>query len=444
MKLTLLTILASVVVVVYLAGQEFDPAQTARAAVERLVKGDFAAVVATFDEKVRALMPEQKLREVWALVASQAGALKEIGEARVSRKGEYQIVVLPGEFENTKADIQVVFNASGQISGFNIRPAAVPGSGFTDAPYVARDRFTERQLTVDAGGWPLAATLSMPNGKGPFAAVLLVHGSGPGDRDQSVGALKPFRDLAHGLASRGIAVLRYDKRTRVHAARMKELKTMTVALEVVDDAVAATELLGTMAGVDPKRVFVAGLSMGGMLAPRIAAASGDTLAGLIVLAGAATPLEQAILNQTRYLAMLDGSISAEEQKQIDAAEALVKQVQSVTATDAPVSVLGASVPASYFVDLRGYDPPAAAVKIQKPMLVLQGERDFQVTMEDFARWTAALGTRQDVTLKSYPGLNHLFVEGKGQSTPVEYNTPAHASEEVIRDIANWISNGKIS
>ena len=72
------------------------------------------------------------------------------------------------------------------------------------------------------------------------------------------------------------------------------------------------------------------------------------------------------------------------------------------------------------------------------MLILQGERDYQVTMEDFKRWKAALGGRSDVTLKSYPGLNHLFIAGTSRSTPLEYDQPGHVDERVVEDIAGWI------
>jgi uncharacterized protein len=78
------------------------------------------------------------------------------------------------------------------------------------------------------------------------------------------------------------------------------------------------------------------------------------------------------------------------------------------------------------------------VHVKQPMLVLQGERDYQVTMEEFARWKSALAGRADVSFHPYATLNHLFVGGTGKSMPAEYNTPGHVSEDVVRDIATWI------
>ncbi len=257
MRLGLLTTLLLVTTMAAApALQTFDAAQAGRAAVERLIKGDFAAVVATFDDKMRAAPSEAQLRGAWESVLEQAGAFKQVRDPRVTTKGEYQIVVLPAEFERASVDIQVVFNGSGQMAGFNVRPASAtgaapaPAGAFSDASYVSRERFSERDVTVDAGGWPLPGVLAIPNGAGPHPVVVLVHGSGPGDRDATLGPNKPFRDLALGLASRGVAVLRYDKRTRTHGARLAGLTPFTVKEEVVDDVVTAVKLLRTVADID--------------------------------------------------------------------------------------------------------------------------------------------------------------------------------------------------
>ena len=277
----------------------------------------------------------------------------------------------------------------------------------------------------------------MPAGTGSVPAVVLVHGSGPNDRDETVGVNKPFKDLAMGLASRSIAVLRYDKRTRVHGAKVAALTGFTVKEAVIDDVLEAVKFLRAQPRIDSTRVFVLGHSLGGMLIPRIGAAD-PTLAGLIVLAGAARPLEEAIVAQARYLAAADGTISPDEQQAIDTAAALAESVRALTPEDAKSGRMISGAPASYWLDLRGYDPPSAARQVKAPMLILQGERDYQVTPEEFAKWKAALGSRRDVTFHSYATLNHLFVVGGGPSLPAEYQVPGHVAEEVIRDIATWI------
>jgi dienelactone hydrolase len=142
--------------------------------------------------------------------------------------------------------------------------------------------------------------------------------------------------------------------------------------------------------------------------------------------------------QTRYLAAADGTISAEEQQRIDQAAAVAESVRALKPQEAASGRLISGAPASYWLDLRGYDPPVAARRVKVPMLILQGERDYQVTTEEIAKWKAALGSRRDMTFHSYPALNHPFSAGSGPSLPAEYQVPGHVAEEVIRDIADWI------
>jgi dienelactone hydrolase len=320
---------------------------------------------------------------------------------------------------------------------FDRASQATPPESYSPPAYAISTSYTESDVTVGSGQWPLPATLDVPTGAGPFPAVVLVHGSGPNDRDETILGNKPFRDLALGLASRGIAVLRYDKRTKVYPARLAGMADFTVKQEVVEDALVAVNTLRAQPRIDPARVFVLGHSLGGMLIPRIAA--GDaSLAGVIVMAGAARPIEQAILEQTEYLAMADGIITPEEQVQIDEAKKLVETVRTLTPEDGKSAKPIFGAPASYWLDLRGYDAPASAKAVNQPMLVLQGERDYQVTMDEFARWKSALAGKSNVTFHSYPALNHLFVSGTGKSVPAEYQTPGHVDEAVIRDIAEWM------
>ena len=103
-----------------------------------------------------------------------------------------------------------------------------------------------------------------------------------------------------------------------------------------------------------------------------------------------------------------------------------------------LDTLRASAPASYWDGLASYDPVAVARKVQAPFFILQGERDYQVTMTDFNLWKEGLKARQDVTLKSYPKLNHLFQEGVGKSLPAEYSTPGHIPAYVLDDIAAFV------
>jgi len=416
--------------------QPADPKAHAAAVIAAITAQDFAKVEADFDDKMKAALPPGRLAASWQSLLAQAGALKSCSsDARVTAIADKQMVITPCEFERAKVDVQFAFSADGRISGLAMRPAASTAPYALPA-YANPAAYIESDVTFGAAEWALPGTLTVPLGAGPFPVVVLVHGSGPNDRDETVGANKPFKDLALGLASRGVAVLRYDKRTKVYPAKMAALATLTVKEEAVDDAVAALAFVRTQPRIDPARVFLLGHSLGGMLVPRIAVAD-PKLAGAIVMAGAARPLERAILEQTTYLANADGTVSPDEQTAIDEAQKLVEAVAALKPSDAQGPRVGFG-PASYWLDLKAYDPPLAAKSVEAPMLILQGERDYQVTPAEFARWKGALATRKDMTFRLYPALNHLFIAGTGKSLPAEYGVPSHVAEEVVNDIAAWV------
>ena len=433
-----LLVLALVLFVATQAPQlPMDALASGRAMLAALTGREFAAIEARFTDEMKAALPPGRVAAMWASLLLRGGAYKACApDSRVRSIGGKQMVITACDFERMTVDIQFALDAEGRIAGMALRPGPAAARPLVLPPYANAAAYTEEAITI-GDTWALPGTLTIPVGAGPFPAVVLVHGSGPNDRDETAGANTPFRDLALGLASRGIAVLRYDKRSKVHGAKLAALKSGTVREEVVDDAGTAIDALGARARIDPARIVVLGHSLGGMLIPRIMQANAS-LAGGIVLAGPARPIAEVIAAQARHLALLDGAISADEQAQIDAALAAGAALQRLTAADAEAGTVVFNAPAAYWLDLRGYDPPAAAATLMVPLLVLQGERDFQVTMADFERWQRALAGRPSVTFRSYPALNHLFIAGRGPGTIEEYQTPGHVAPEVVDDIAAWI------
>lgn len=306
------------------------------------------------------------------------------------------------------------------------------------APYDVPENYTEQAVMVITGRWELGGTLLIPVGEGLFPAVIIVHGSGPNDRDGTMnGVNKPYRDLAQGLASNGVAVLRYDKRTFVYGADSADDVTLaTLDDESIDDALSAIALLRNTPNIDPNRIYVIGHSLGAMIAPEIARRDAE-LAGAILMAGNSRSLIDVMLEQFDYLQGLPINASAEAQSLINQWRTEVQQIANLTPDSDPNQMLF-GVHVTYWLDMMAYDQIATAQNLDIPLLILQGERDYQVTMTDFELWQSSLADKANVTFISYPALNHLFLAGEGQSTPVEYLTPSHIPEDVITDIVNWI------
>ncbi len=415
-----------------------DVAAAGKDFVNLLAKQDFAAAVARYDATMKTALPETKLRETWVAVQTQAGAFQKQVRARTQKVQGYDVVLVTCQFEKMALDTKVVFDSQGQVAGLFFLPSQPAPESFGPPPSANTNAFREREVKVGSGQWALSGTLTLPQGTGPWPALVLVHGSGPHDRDETIGANKPFRDLAWGLAAKGVAVLRYEKRTKQYAAEMASLASqVTLKEETVEDAVSAVETLRKTPDIAPQRVFVLGHSLGGVAAPRIAAADAQ-IAGLVILAGYTRPLEDLVVEQTRYIVSLQAKDSPEAEAKVAEIEPLMARVKKLTPADAASSeVLFGAAPA-YWLDLRSHDQVATAGKLKQPMFILQGARDYQVTEADFAGWKRGLASRTNVTFKLYPDLNHFFMTGKGKSTPSEYERAGHVAEGVVSDIAAWV------
>lgn len=428
------------------AADSDDIVSRAKSMVDALAAGDDVSAGQDFDAAMQSALPPDKLKAAWAQLIAQAGAYKQQIGTRTAKFQQYDIVFVAVAFEQANIDVRVVFSTDKKIAGLFFQPAAsapqaATGTATDAYQPVDTDTFHEENVTIGSDPWKLPGTLTLPKSSGPYPVVVLVQGSGPSDRDEAIGPNKPFRDLAWGLAAQGIAVLRYDKRTFVYEAQMLQVQNLTVKDEAIDDTLAAVALLRTRSDIDTKRIFVLGHSLGGELIPRIGAAD-SSLAGLIVMAGGTRKLEDAILEQTQYIISLGGTLTPDQQAQVDAMAAQVAQIKKLTPADAASSTMILGAPASYWLDLESYNPPDVARTLKQPMLILQGERDYQVTMAEFQNWKDALSGRQNVTFKSYPALNHLFIAGTGQITPQEYTVAGHVDPTVIDDIAQWLKSLK--
>jgi dienelactone hydrolase len=410
------------------AQQAPSATDTAQGVLADLDAGRYDAVSARFSDTMRQAVPTAALRQVWESLPQQAGARTGQGEPSVHPEGVNTRVDIPLQYAKAALVLKVAIDAQGRVVGLLVQPAPPPAAAAPDP----QAGFIERELAVGEGARALPGTLALPKGDGPFPAVVLVHGSGPQDRDETIGANRPFLDLARGLAAQGIAVLRYEKRTK---ARPQDFAAgVTLDAETTDDAVAAVNALKHQPDVDPKRIYVLGHSQGGMLGPRIA--SRANASGAILLAAPSRPLLDLLLEQNRRLAAMDGQTSPAEQEFIAKLQAVVARIraaQDVAPTESPLGL-----PASYWREIDAVDPIAEARDTAFPLLILQGGRDIQVVDADWQRWQAAFARQPRATLHHYPALNHLAIAGEGPGTLEEYSRPGHVDARLVDDIARWI------
>ncbi|GAB3334214.1 alpha/beta hydrolase [Micromonospora halotolerans] len=418
------------------------PAEHALEVVALARDGRFAEIEKRFAPALRAVVSAGTLRAAWEAEIGRSGALRVVGAplSEPTAAGLVRVSV-PVTCERGDRTVIMSVDADGMLHGLRLAPGAP--AAWTPPPYASPTMFDEHEVTVGSGPLAVAGTVSLPRRPGPRPGVVLLSGGGPFDRDETSGPNKPLKDLAWGLASRGVAVARFDKVTHTHAGQVAEARDFTMTDEYVPHAVAAVHLLQRQPTVDPTRVFVLGHSMGGKVAPRVAAAE-PSVAGLVLLAADAQPMHRAAVRVARYLASLTGDPATQEFVRV-----LLRQAALVDSPHLSPSTPAADLPlglsASYWRDLRGYDPVSTAAALDKPMLILQGGRDYQVTVDDdLARWEAGLTDRPGVTIRVYDADNHLFFRGTGRPGPADYEAAQHVDPTVVADIADWLAPARQS
>lgn len=295
--------------------------------------------------------------------------------------------------------------------------------------------------------YPLNGLLTLPETvETPVPAVVFVHGSGASNMDEKVGKITPFKDLAEGLAKHGIASIRYDKRSFAHGLKLVREKNITVKEETIEDAILATKLLREDSRIDKNNIFIIGHSMGAMLAPRIDAEGGN-YKGLILMAGSPRKLEDIMLGQMDdLLQSTKGLVRWITKKQTDKFKIMFDGLYQLSDEEAKQKKVGNGTTLYYFKEMGDHAASDYLMNIQKPILFMQGEKDFQATVKkDFNGYKQILSGHKNATFYLYENLNHAFVPsvyGNIMKAKQEYNVEQHIGEHVMMDIVNWVEKNR--
>lgn len=390
-----------------------------------------------FDEKVAEKLSVEALGKLMSQLEGQLGQLITAHALRGDIEGDRKVTYQPFQFEKKTLDLKLVFDAENKIAGIFFVPHQEAELNLTE-----NDQFSESEIEVKSGKIKLRGILTLPKSDEKVPCVVLVHGSGPNDMDETIGPNKLFKDLAHGMAAQGIAVIRYDKRTKAYAGRPEmDAENLTLYEETIEDAISAVKLAGKTKVIDKKKIFVLGHSLGGMSAPRIGTLS-KGVKGIIIMAGNARPLQDLVLEQYKYILNEDNEFTAEELGIIDQYEIQLRELNKMKedGIDRSPEKLPLNLPSAYWKYLLAYDQVQTAVELDKPIFVVQGKRDYQVTTTDYDSWKESLKDHSKASFKLYDKLNHLMLEGEGKSYPSEYEIAGNAPDYLIKDLVNWIKN----
>jgi fermentation-respiration switch protein FrsA (DUF1100 family) len=409
--------------------------------ISNLVQGNAKYSAELFDNSLVPPNFSNQLSMIWKQLTDKYGKYKSISAYSDSSTADQYVGFIKNIFfEKDSIGLQFTFNSDNKIAGFFIvQPILL---NYKDADYVVTSLFNEIDIYLTNDSL-IKGKITIPKNTSnkKIPCVILVHGSGPSDFDETIGGRKIFRDIAYGLSSNGVACLRYNKRTLVD--KNIDLKTFTLDMETTFDAVQAVEFVSKNYSDVINKIYVLGHSLGGYAIPRIAKLA-TKANGFISLAGNARPLEVLVKEQMNYLLNeYKNTLSDEEITQFtDEIAKCNKVINNDYNENTPSDSLPLNMPINYLIDLRNYNPMETLKDEKRPILFLQGSRDYQVTNTDFALWQEGLKKHKNCTFIMLNGLNHLLQFGTEKSMPAEYSQNINVAPTVIENITNWLKKQK--
>lgn len=403
--------------------------------VNNLNKGNFYKVYRCFDERMKETIKKDQLEEVWKQLTANSGKYIAIDDIKIEDIDDGIKESGTLRFEGVAVKMLLSQNSKKKISGLYVTQL-----GYQLASYAKELSTGKKYIDFKSDTLTLSGELVIPIDCNNCPVAVLVHGSGPNDKDETIGPNKVFYDLAMGLARNGVATFRYDKRFRIYPNLMTQ--QFDLYDETIDDAIAALTALQEDTSLSFGKYTMLGHSLGAYALPLIADSLDSKLDAAILFSANARRLEDLIEHQMNYLTNFDGEITDEEEEIIINNTARAQNIRDGNYTDSTsAEVLLAYWPGTFWKSIGSYDPVEMVKHNDSlPFLILQGEKDYQITMTDFAIWKDAVSTKPNVTMQSFPGLTHLFTPTDAErGSPQDYFAPNNVSEEVINVIAEWLN-----
>ncbi len=412
--------------------------ELAKTQTDDMLNGNFKSTADSFNETIAKQLDEDGLKSAWDSTVASIGEHIKRHSATGEVTDDHFIVTIVEEYELSALLITITYDTDNKIAGIFLSYTTIENN------LVSNETFEEISVTI-GDEYPLDGILTLPKNTENPPVVLIVHGSGPIDKDGTIYANTPYKDIANGLAAQGIATLRYNKRYNTYFEVSYELGAeVTLEDEVLDDVMHAIDLLSKETRIDTSNIFLLGHSLGGGLTPYIASVN-DNVKGIISMAGTLRPLYELSYDQNKAIEeeILNGDYDdltiATLKSQMEQVELDIITLRS-DISDIPDEQILMGLHAGYQKSIKEFAGENFINDIDIPILILQGTEDFQVFADtDYTLWEKALEGRSNATLHLYDGLNHLMMETNGKQDISEYEIKGVVSEEVIEDIETFIN-----
>ena len=399
------------------------------------VNKEFKTVQKMVDSNYQSYYSDITLERDWTELIGTYGKYMSSKPVNFEKSQYYTFIAYKINFEYLPYILNLSFNDKKEIIYISFMQAH---KVYFAPDYANVSTFTEEKFTFHNKEYELNGLLSVPNLPGKLPLIVIIGESGPTDKDGSYDENKPYKDLAWGMATNGYVVFRYDKRSINYSIMLMRDKmsytSFTCREDYLDDLYKAMDTLESFKYIDKDRVYVLGHGQGGMLLPLVAKERRE-VKGIIMMGSNAKRTQEMMIDQYAYLSKVTPYKKDEYDEQAKKAlRSMDKKLNPLTEHHH----MPYDVQATYWIWLNKYKHLEMAKKQKTPMLILHGERDYQVNMENLKLWQNTLSKNPAATIKSYPKLNHLFYTGEVESTYSEYYLKSNIPDYVMKDIIEWL------